>query len=259
MLVGAGLLRRPKLTPVLRGHQLADNLGCFGCHGPAGSGGIANPGSDTETVPAWDGGNVMMYAKNEQEIREWILYGHPKRLMDSGAQQHAGDEGTHSHDPNGESGDDLISTLPLEMPAFEDVLTREELDDLVAYFKVMSSFDKLPSDAREGFRVARRLGCFGCHGQGGRVGTRNPRSFKGYIPPWEGADFQELVKNDDELRQWILRGRIDRFETNPVARFFTGRQVIKMPSYEGVVTDDELDQIATYIEWLNRDPENSNE
>jgi mono/diheme cytochrome c family protein len=81
----------------------------------------------------------------------------------------------------------------------------------------------------------------------------NPGSFKRYIPPWDSADFDELVKNDQELRQWILTGGIDRFRKNPAARFFLERQVIKMPAYAGELDDGELDAVIAYIEWV-RDP-----
>ncbi len=79
---------------------------------------------------------------------------------------------------------------------------------------------------------------------------RNPRSFKGYIPPWRGADYSELVKSDDELRQWITDGTIDRFEKNPLARYFTGRQIIEMPAYEDRLEPAEIDAIIRYIAWL---------
>ncbi len=136
------------------------------------------------------------------------------------------------------------------MPAFEGVISDGELQDLVAYYKAVAAFETLPPDAREGYRVAASLGCFGCHGPGGRVGSKNPRSFKGYIPPWRGRDFEELVADDDELRQWILEGKIDRFESNPAARHFTGRQLIKMPAYRDVLDDDELESLIAYVHWL---------
>jgi hypothetical protein len=64
--VGLTYFRKPRLTPALRGAQLAEELGCFACHGLRGTGGIPNPGSEEEEVPAWDGGTAMMYVKNEQ-------------------------------------------------------------------------------------------------------------------------------------------------------------------------------------------------
>jgi mono/diheme cytochrome c family protein len=237
------VIRKPRLTPALRGLQVARANGCFACHGPGGTGGVANPGAEEEEVPAWDGGNAMMYVKNEEEIREWILLGRPERLAEE--HDHAGEsEGATSHDHS-------EGPLPLHMPAFEGVISNGELSDLIAYYKAVAAFETPPPSAREGRRVASRLGCFGCHGPGGRVGSKNPRSFKGYIPPWQGKDYAELVKNDDELRGWIMDGKIDRFESNPLATYFTGRQVIQMPAYRDVLQEGELDAVVSYIHWLN--------
>ncbi len=256
-LVGSALgvfvyVRTPRLTPALRGAQLAREFGCFACHGPGGTGGIPNPGSEDEQVPAWDGGTAMMYVKNEQEAREWILYGRPKRL--EGEESHAS---TGDSEARGDENDvhDRSSPLPLRMLAFENVISEDQLDDLVAYYKAVAAFDTPPPRAREGYEVASRLGCFGCHGPGGRVGSSNPRSFKGYIPPWQGRDFAELVKNEEELRRWILDGKIDRFESNPVARHFVRRQAIQMPAYRDVLRDGELESLVAYVHWLNEESE----
>ena len=182
----------------------------------------------------------MMYVQNEQEIREWILDGHPKRL-----------EAAHEHS---ETGEIPGRTSPLlKMPAYRDVVSGKDLENLVAYYKAVAAFDPLPSEVRGGYDLASRLGCFGCHGPGGRTGVKNPASFKGYIPPWQGDDFAELVNSDDEFRQWILDGEIARFDSNPLASFFTGRQIIKMPAYRDVLSEDELDALVIYINWLRKE------
>jgi mono/diheme cytochrome c family protein len=244
-----------------------------GRHWPSGSAVSPvtdHPGSDEREVPAWDGGNWMMYVKNEGEIREWILHGHPKRLQgehEHGAEnrQVASDSGgAHTHDGGMSHSQDghasgqeaeaaevtSTSSPPLQMPAFEDVLSTDQVNDLVAYYKAVALFEQPPPQAREGRRIAARLGCFSCHGPGGRVGSSNPRSFKGYIPPWQGEDYAELVRSDDELRQWILEGTIDRLENNPLARYFTKRQIIQMPAYRNLLNDEELGAVLAYIRWL---------
>ena len=172
---GFAYLRKPHLTQASHGARLAEELGCFACHGPHGTGGIPNPGSEEQEVPAWDGGTAMMYVKNEQEIREWILYGHPKRLENEHSHESSGDHVSHSKE---NPVQDSSNALPLRMPAFEDVISKKELENLVAFFKAVAVFDTLPPRARAGYQVAFRLGCFGCHGPGGRVGSKNPRSFK---------------------------------------------------------------------------------
>lgn len=237
VVVGLGALtyiRRPRLTPELRGFELARDLGCFACHGPAGTGGVPNPGSEEERIPAWDGGNAMMYVQSEREIEEWILFGRPERLA-------------RQREQNGGAAP------PVRMPAYRDVLTGADLEDLVAYYKAVAVFEPMPPDARDGYKLASGLGCFGCHGPGGRVGAKNPGSFKGYIPPWRGPDFQELVADGDELRQWIRDGTIERFESNWAARRFTRRQVIQMPAYRTLLDDGELESLVAYINWLQKE------
>lgn len=236
-----GLLSRartPRLTPVARGERVAEALGCFACHGPGGTGGIANPRSRDREIPAWDGGTAMMYVERPEEIREWILFGAPRRLRAARAEQL-------------EAGIAQPAGL-VAMPAYEGRLSDQDLEDLIAYFKVIAAYGRRPSDplAVEGRRVASRLGCFGCHGPGGRVPMPNPGSLKGVIPGWEGEDFAELVRDDEELRQWILDGGIPRLEQHPIARRFVDRQIVAMPAYRDVLADGELEAIVAYIHWL---------
>ena len=277
--------RAPRLTPELRGYELAEQLGCHGCHGPRGTGGIANPGARDGEVPAWDGGMAMMFVKSEDEIREWILEGRPWRLVmrdslearakeDARAAEHralldsltaAGvDSGAATLEADRRvkvDANELLSrrlsssraqipSLPLRMPAYRGVITDKQLADLIAYYKVVADFDEMPEDARAGYHAARELGCFGCHGPGGLVGVKNPRSFKGYIPPWRGNDYRELVRGDEELRSWILDGKIARLEQNRAATFFTRRQVVKMPAYRSVVADSTLAEVLGYVKWV---------
>ncbi len=235
-------LTTPRLTEELRGYALAEELGCHGCHGPRGTGGVPNPRSEDVEIPSWDGGTPMMYAENEAEIREWIMDGFPKRLA-------------HEHEPHGHDhgADSAEASLPIRMPSFRSVIDERQLDDLVAYFKVVARWDAFPEAAQSGYREAASAGCFGCHGPGGLIGATNPKSFKGYIPPWYGRDFNDLVENDEELRAWILDGAIERLESNLVARFFTRRQLIRMPAYRDVLSDEQVDVIVTYIQWLSKE------
>ncbi len=219
----------------MRGQRLAQSLGCFGCHGPSGTGGVPNPGSAEGEIPSWDGGAAMMYVMEEGEIREWILYGAPRR---------------HSH---GKAVAPGKRRARVSMPAYQGRLSESGLSDLVAFWKAVSAFEKPESGpAAAGYEAGSRLGCFGCHGPGGRGGISNPGSFKNYVPPWDGNDYSELVKNEDELREWILDGVTERFKGNSVARYFLGRQVIKMPAYREVLQPGDLDALVAYITWLRR-------
>ena len=60
-----------------RGRRVAERWGCFTCHGPGGIRGAANHGRADRTVPGFEG-DVMMYAKSDDDLREWIRDGVPK-------------------------------------------------------------------------------------------------------------------------------------------------------------------------------------
>ena len=139
----------------------------------------------------------------------------------------------------------------IRMPAWRGRLSHAQVDDLVTYVRAVAAAD-VPEDpaARNGRAVAERLGCFG---PGGRGAGRNPGSLKGYIPPWDGNDFAELVADDGELREWILGGRPQRLQANALARFFLDRQAIRMPAFRGQLTEEELRALEAYIGWL-REP-----
>ena len=220
-------LRFPKHTAVWRGRQVAVKYGCFNCHGFEGYKGISNPGYIYGEVPAWQGGTAMMFIFDEDDIKEWILYGKLRRF-------------------EGEKRGGII-----KMPAYDGTIDEDELKDLIIYLKAVMELIEIDSDsARKGYEIAKKSGCFGCHGPYGMGGMPNPGSFKGYIPGWDGEDFDELVKSEGELREWIKNGNIRRLSKNFVARFFIKRQIIKMPAYKDKLTEDEINYVISYILWL---------
>jgi mono/diheme cytochrome c family protein len=229
--------RTRNIGAVQRGWVVAHDKGCFTCHGPGGIRGMPVPGYGFEEVPSFSGGLVTMYAENEQELREWILDGMPRRIRQDPEQMK------------------LREKAVLQMPAWRGLLGARELDDLVAYVKAVSDFER-PEDekAEAGRQVAIKFGCFGCHGPQGRGSQPNVRAFKGYIPSWDGRDFPELAKDDQEIREWILDGRPRRLHENRIARWFLDRQPIQMPAYRGHVTDAEVDRMIDYIHWLREHP-----
>ena len=217
-------------TPVQRGRLIAERMGCFGCHGAGGGQPIANPGSHDGDVPGWTGGTWMMWNRNEADVRSWILHGRtPTRPPDPGA---------------------LIA-----MPAYESRLTPREVDDLVAYVLAASHFGSIDDeDAAAGHEVAYRLGCFGCHGPEGRGLISNPGSFKGFVPPWDGDDYLDLVRDDGELREWVRDGIPKRLAGNPAAHRILTTQAIRMPAYGDRVSDGDLASLAAYIAWVRAHP-----
>ncbi len=226
--------RARAVSPVLRGRAQAERLGCFGCHGPEGAAGIANPGAPIGEVPAWSGGTFMMFNRAPEEIREWILHGVPARLRDD------------PEDQRRRAGQ-LIS-----MPSYEGRLSGADMDDLVAYVETVSGARRPPdgSSAAEGRALASEHGCFGCHGPEGRGLRSNPGSLKGYIPAWDSDDYLELVASPDEFREWVATGEIRRFRGNPAAAHFLDSQVVKMPAYRHLLSDDQIESLRAYVEWV---------
>jgi len=223
-------LRQPEITPAMRGEGIARRLGCFGCHGPEGAGGVGDPTSPAGRIPGWDSGTMAMYARNEAEIREWILYG-----------------ARRNEPPRPAS----VPKPLIPMPAYEAHISGEELDDLAAYVQaVRGCAPGMPDTVYEGRKIAVRMGCFGCHGPSGMGGVPNPGSFTGHVPAWDSGAFEELVRNEAELREWILDGRILRLWKNPVARHFLEGQTIPMPAYREHLSGDEVDMLVAYINWI---------
>ena len=222
---------RPKLNAVERGRRLAERTGCFGCHGPEGTMGTANPGRSENNVPSFKA--LMMYAKSEDEVREWIRDGATATKKQS-----------ETFRANREKG-------ALRMPAFGRRLTPAQIGDLVAFVMAASGEDA-PEDSipLAGYTRAGELGCTGCHGAGGRFGRSNPRSLKGYIPSWDGADFPDLVRDRHEFGEWVEHGKTERFESNPAARFFLRRAVLHMPAYERFLKPGDVDALWAYVQWL---------
>jgi mono/diheme cytochrome c family protein len=218
--------------PVERGSRVAQSHGCFTCHGPGGLRGYEDDGR-VGSVPPFTPDEVSAHAKTTEEIREWILDGMPRRLRDQPA----------------EPGEPPIIT----MPAWRDVLSAREVDDLVAYVVAVSDFGPAPDgQALAGRQAAVTLGCFQCHGPQGRGNPANPGSLKGYIPSWDGADYPELVRDDAELREWIRDGSPRRLREHRIASYFIEKQAVKMPAYKDRVKEEELQALAAYIKWVRK-------
>ena len=235
-LVAWAIVTRPNLPAAERGRRLAERTGCFACHGPGGLRGVANHGRTDLTVPSFEG-DVMMYAKNDDDLREWIRDGVPKRRAESKSWQAARDAGA------------------LRMPAFRRVLSPADVDDLVAFINA-SAGNPEPGEtaAAAGLARADALGCTGCHGAGGRLALRNPGSLKGYVPSWDGRDFPELVRDRREFAQWVENGISDRFRANPAASFLLRHAALHMPAYRTHLGVGDVDSLWAYVEWLRRTP-----
>ncbi len=224
------IITYPNYTPVWKGREVAFKYGCFNCHGFEGQGNIENPGYRYRQIPSWQGETAMMFILSEDELKEWILYGKPKRLQ------------------NLELGG------VIKMPAYEKIISEKELSDLISYLKAVMGLIKIDNDsAKIGYEIAKKSGCFGCHGPYGMGGMPNKGSFKGYIPGWDGKDFKDLVRDENELKEWISDGKIKRFEKNPIADRFLKKQIVKMPAYKSILSEDEINYLISYIKWLRKE------
>lgn len=107
-------------SPEARGRELYRRLGCIGCHGPKGEGGVRNPNAATAgQVP---GLQYVREGYTKQELARQILKGQLEIPRE---------------DPDG-------IRPPLYMPAWEGVITHGQLADVSAYL-----FSLLPEDAEE--------------------------------------------------------------------------------------------------------------
>ncbi len=107
----------PVPEQVAAGRTVATRAGCFVCHGPQGRGDTPNPGSLKGYIPSWSGTDFPELAANDDEIREWIKDGSPKRLRENRAAAL------------------FMRRQVLKMPAFGDRLTAQETGQLVAYIR----------------------------------------------------------------------------------------------------------------------------
>lgn len=220
-------------SPETRGWRLAQELGCFHCHGPEARGGVPNPGHGK--IPGLSDFGFLMSVHSEVELREWILEGAPR-------------------EERAKPGFAAARAQRAAMPAYAGRLSEAELGDLLAWYHVTAGtiYPRDP-EAQKGYEAATRLGCFSCHGVGGRLDLPNPGSLAGRIPSWHGEDFAELARDEEEIRAWILDGCPPRLKQHPLARRFLERQVVAMPAYRGRIQEADLTAILAYIRWL-RDP-----
>ncbi|TFH21961.1 MAG: c-type cytochrome [Myxococcales bacterium] len=227
----------PIEDPAVAGRRVAERMGCFSCHGAEGAGGIENLGSDNKVVPALGGGEMMMWADSEEQLREWIVYGNPQ------------DE-DHVFERTGLAAGQGTERA-IVMPPYDSHLSAAEVESLIAYLRSISGL-QFPEDKRtqEGMDLAHRLGCFRCHGAMGTGGVGNPGSVKGSVPGFFGEDYAELVRDREEVREWLVSGVTARFEQNPVASAVIGHQALKMPAYGEFLEAEQIDSLVALVEWL---------
>jgi len=108
-------LEKPQEEDAEAGRQVAQTYGCFNCHGPQGRGSMPNVRAFKGYIPAWDGRDFPELARDDAEIREWILDGGTQRLKSNFAARW------------------FLERQPIKMPAYRGHIKDEEVDRLIAY------------------------------------------------------------------------------------------------------------------------------
>jgi mono/diheme cytochrome c family protein len=222
-------------APAVRGERLAGELGCFTCHGAGGLGGVPNQKAHDALVPGFAGDRGLAHSKSRDDLRAFIRDGAPE---------------WRKRDPDYQAA---VKWAAFRMPAYGEVLSASQTEDLVAYVWLASQRDRvLPEEplARRGAEIAREQGCFHCHGPLGVGGQPNPGSLKGYIPGFWGGDFEDLVRDDGELRAWIEAGRLERVAEHPIGKRFFTRQRVVMPPFGQFLASEDIEALIAYVRWL---------
>jgi cbb3-type cytochrome c oxidase subunit III len=196
---------------VAEGAHDFNQFACAQCHGPNGQGGIS------AAVPAL---KVVGKAFTAAQLRTIINHG-------LGV----------SSDP----------TRPY-MPVWGQVISQRQVTALVAYVHA-----GLPAVAGatppavqtdqgpvvEGAQLYVRYGCINCHGPNGLGGVPNPSSPDKSIPPLSGADFFSEFNTDQKIIDVIRSGSV-----------LGKAPIVSMPHWGGILSDGQLQALATYIKTL---------
>jgi len=118
----SGMVAPTRGTSARDGYDLAHEWKCFSCHGPAGSGGLPNPGSFTGFVPGWHGADFDDLVQDRREFDTWILEGRIPRLSEHPIAKF------------------FLRRQLLQMPAYQE-LSGDQLDSLWAYVKWLKETD----------------------------------------------------------------------------------------------------------------------
>jgi mono/diheme cytochrome c family protein len=99
------------------GRDAAARLGCFACHGPQGRFDTPNPGSLKGHILSWTGRDFAELARDDGEVREWILYGSPRRLRENKVAAF------------------FLRRQAIRMPAYGERVREEEVRQIIEYIR----------------------------------------------------------------------------------------------------------------------------
>ena len=107
----------PDDAEAVAGYEAAERHGCFACHGTGGRFDVPNRGSFVGRIPAWNGRDFAELARDEAEIRAWILDGVAPRFRDHPIASR------------------FLAHQMMTMPAYRDLIPAEDVDAIVAYIR----------------------------------------------------------------------------------------------------------------------------
>lgn len=134
------------------------------------------------------------------------------------------------------------------MPAWNGILSDEEIQSIVAYIRAGLPDMSVPlPPTRTGDELYRAFACVKCHGEIGKGGIRNIAASTPehkIIPAIGGPAFRAKFGSIDEVRNIILHGRLVE----------GGRPgVVYMPAWGKIGTADQMETIIRYI-WDISEP-----
>jgi mono/diheme cytochrome c family protein len=103
--------------------------------------------------------------------------------------------------------------------------------------------------AVRGERLAAQLGCFSCHGAGGRGGVVNQKSKSALVPGFAGEQGLAHSKSRADLKSFILEGAPAWRKQDPAYAEDVKWAALRMPAYADVVTEQQVDDLVAYV-WL---------
>jgi hypothetical protein len=104
---------------------------------------------------------------------------------------------------------------------------------------------------RRGTVLAQNLVCFSCHGDLGQSGIPDPSGSGKQVPAWGGGLWMMYVKDDAEIREFILDGVSRRRAASLSAQKERSGAAISMPAYKDVVGSRDLDDLVATFEVLS--------
>lgn len=138
--------------------------------------------------------------------------------------------------------DDVVEGyVPHLMPSFKNVINEEELNTIIKYFKGEKEEVKKEKTI-DGLSLIQNNGCIGCHSLDGSkiVGPTFKDIYNRKVVVTKGDEKIELTSNEEYLKNSILNPKVEVVENYPNI----------MPSFKGLLKDEEVDAIIEYLKTI---------